>query len=180
MRSADKVSGHRDGLEVRLASIYEAEEIALCLALAFEPYQPHYTAGAFADTVPTADGIRRRMEQMKVYVAIASDGVLAGTLAAQLVGDEGHLRGMAVRPRFQGHSVAQRLLVTAERDLAASGARCITLDTTALLERAARFYLKNGYVRSGRVTDFFGMPLYEYLKELPRAPGSKPGYLFIR
>jgi hypothetical protein len=34
------------------------------------------------------------------------------------------------------------------------------------LEAAMTFYEKHGYVRSGRVTDFFGMRLIEYAKRL--------------
>ncbi len=30
-----------------------------------------------------------------------------------------------------------------------------------------RFYESHGYRRSGEVTDFFGMPLHEYVKDLP-------------
>jgi hypothetical protein len=35
-----------------------------------------------------------------------------------------------------------------------------------------RFYEKHGYRRSGKVTDFFGMDLYEFVKEL-RVPGAR-------
>jgi len=34
------------------------------------------------------------------------------------------------------------------------------------LQRAIRFYTKHGFSPSGRVTDFFGMRLYEYVKLL--------------
>ena len=34
------------------------------------------------------------------------------------------------------------------------------------LPRAIAFYEKNGYRRSGHVSDFFGMPLIEYFKKL--------------
>ena len=37
-----------------------------------------------------------------------------------------------------------------------------SLDTTEPLERAMRFYERNGFRRSGVVRDFFGMPLIEY------------------
>jgi len=30
-----------------------------------------------------------------------------------------------------------------------------------------RFYEKHGYRRSGKVSDFFGMPLVEYVKPVP-------------
>jgi hypothetical protein len=34
------------------------------------------------------------------------------------------------------------------------------------LEAAMRFYEKHGYHRSGKIGDFFGMPLIEYEKQL--------------
>jgi hypothetical protein len=42
----------------------------------------------------------------------------------------------------------------------------VTLDTTAPLVRAIRFYERNGYARSGAVSNFYGMQLYEYRKVL--------------
>jgi DNA-binding transcriptional MerR regulator len=44
----------------------------------------------------------------------------------------------------------------------------VTLDTTEPLTRAIRFYERQGYSPSGRVTDFYGMKLYEYRKALHR------------
>jgi GNAT superfamily N-acetyltransferase len=93
--------------------------------------------------------------------------VIAGTLACGKVSEgEGHLRGMAVRAAWQGAGVAQALLERAESELRAQGCSRVTLDTTLPLERAMRFYEKNGYQRSGRVADFFGMVLIEYEKAI--------------
>ena len=79
---------------------------------------------------------------------------------------EGHLRGMAVLPEWQGRGVAEKLLQTAEQELASRQCARITLDTTEPLQRAMRFYQKHGYRPTGRITDFFGMPLHEYVKQL--------------
>ena len=65
-----------------------------------------------------------------------------------------------------GVGVAAQLLAAAESELRSRNCRRITLDTTAPLERAIRFYEKHGYRRSGKVGDFFGMPLYEFVKNL--------------
>ena len=73
---------------------------------------------------------------------------------------------MAVLPEWQGQGIAPRLLQAAEEELAARGCVRITLDTTEPLLRAVRFYEKHGYRRTGRTTDFFGMPLHEYAKDL--------------
>jgi len=46
----------------------------------------------------------------------------------------------------------------------------VTLDTTRPLERAIRFYERCGYRATGVVRDFFGMPLFEYAKDLAGEP----------
>jgi GNAT superfamily N-acetyltransferase len=71
-----------------------------------------------------------------------------------------------VHPDYQGRGVAGELLIAAEEELRAEGCTRVTLDTTTPLVRARRFYEKHGYATSGRVTDFFGMPLVEYEKYL--------------
>lgn len=71
---------------------------------------------------------------------------------------------MAVRPSWQGRGVAEKLLETVESELAERGCRRISLDTTEPLKRAVAFYEKNGFRSSGKITDFFGMRLFEYVK----------------
>jgi GNAT superfamily N-acetyltransferase len=106
---------------------------------------------------------------MSLFVAVADTGEVAGTIGCARSGDdEGHLRGMAVLPGWQGSGVAEHLLKQAEAELRDLGCRRVTLDTTAPLKRAMRFYERHGYRPTGKVTDFFGMPLYEYAKELDR------------
>jgi GNAT superfamily N-acetyltransferase len=73
---------------------------------------------------------------------------------------------MAIRPEWQGRNIGLRLLLEAESHLLAAGCHRITLGTTLPLRRAIRFYERNGFVPSGRVTHFFGMPFYEYAKPL--------------
>ena len=108
---------------------------------------------------------------MSVFVAATARHQIIGTIGyAPISGQEseGHIRGMAVHPDWQGaqHGVATALLAIAEEHLYAEGCKRVSLDTTAPLERAIRFYTKHGYRASGKVGDFFGMPLYEYVKEL--------------
>jgi len=153
-------------ITIRRALVEDAESVSECLAAAFEPFRSEYTRGAYEDTVPGVEAIRTRMEHMVVYVAVSSDGVIVGTVACVVEGNEGHLRGMAVHPARQGQGIADQLLTTIENELIAAGCARVTLDTTEPLQRAAHFYRRNGFAPSGRVTDFFGMPLYEYVKTL--------------
>jgi GNAT superfamily N-acetyltransferase len=77
-----------------------------------------------------------------------------------------HLRGMAVLPEWHGRGIAEELLQCAEAELDDRGCSQVSLDTTEPLQRAMRFYERHGYLASGRTTDFFGMPLHEYVKDL--------------
>lgn len=153
-------------IRIRRARAEDAAQISQCLTAAFEPFRHEYTHTAFQDTVPGPDAVVERMLHMTVYVAIAQEQAVVGTIALGTSQQEGHLRGMAVLPAWQGRGVAQQLLEQAECDAIAAGCTRLTLDTTQPLLRAMRFYERNGFVRSGRVTDFLGMPLQEYVKEL--------------
>ncbi len=149
---------------IRAATVADATGVLASLAAAFEPYRHLYTPQAFEDTVLTPASFPQRPASMDVFVAVSSTGEIVGTIACAAAGAEGHIRGMAVSPEFHGKGLAQQLLHTAEKALRSRGCRRVTLDTTAPLERAMRFYEKNGYRRSGRVSDFFGMELFEYEK----------------
>ena len=150
---------------VRRATVSDANGILGCLAAAFEPYRTRYTPAAFADTTLVEGSMHRRLREMRVLVAV-SEGDIVGTVAGSVTGRDGHLRGMAVLPAHAGTRVADRLLHTIERELLALGCTRVTLDTTEPLQRAMRFYERRGYRRTGTVSDFFGMPLIEYAKEL--------------
>ena len=157
----------QDGITIRKALEADASGILECLRIAFEPYRDKYTLEAFADTVLTPETIQDRLGQMSVFVAVTAGEQIVGTIACSVVAaGEGHLRGMAVLPEWHGRGIAEKLLQSAEAELAGKGCSRATLDTTEPLQRAMRFYERHGYVVSGRTADFFGMALYEYVKEL--------------
>jgi GNAT superfamily N-acetyltransferase len=152
---------------IRRATPDDAEAVLNCLHAAFEPYRERYTPEGYRDTTLTPETVRKRMASMAIFVAVAPDGEVVGTIAAAIAdAGVGHLRGMAVLPAWQGAGVAALLLDAAERELRDRRCSLVTLDTTEPLRRATRFYEKHGYRASGRVSDFFGMPVYEYVKGL--------------
>jgi putative acetyltransferase len=107
------------------------------------------------------------MQSMTTFVASTLGGEIVGTVSAEVMQERiGHLRGMAVDPSRQGAGMAQPLLVAAEQYLRGRGCARVTLDTTAPLTRAIRFYERQGYRPSGRVGTYFGMELFEYVKQL--------------
>jgi ribosomal protein S18 acetylase RimI-like enzyme len=153
-------------MSIRVATADDAPGILECLRAAFEPYRSLYTPDAYVDTTLTPETLKQRLMSMTVLVAQSHNDVIGTIAFHDSPSGEGHLRGMAVLPGWQGRGVAASLLAEAERRLRALRCTRITLDTTEPLRRAVRFYEKHGFEHTGRVTDFFGMPLFEYAKEL--------------
>jgi ribosomal protein S18 acetylase RimI-like enzyme len=155
------------GFTIREATHSDADAILACLRNAFAPFEASYTAAGYTDTVLTRESLESRLDAMALFVAVSDSGEVIGTIGCSAASSgEGHLRGMAVLPQWQGSGVAEQLLARAESELADLGCVRVTLDTTAPLQRAVRFYQRNGYRSTGRVTNFFGMPLFEYAKPL--------------
>ena len=159
--------------QIRSATEIDLPGVLRCLRVAFEPYRDQYTPEAFLDTVLTTKTARDRLVSMRVLVAEERSGEAIGTLAWRPESEgTGHLRGMAVVPDHQGTGAAQALLDIALREMTDRGISRVTLDTTPPLHRAIRFYERNGFRPSGRVSDFFGMPLTEWVRDL-RAERSR-------
>jgi ribosomal protein S18 acetylase RimI-like enzyme len=157
----------RRGVFIRKATREDATGILACLSAAFEQYRDSYTSAAFTDTVLTVETIAKRLQDMTVFVATDKSGEIVGTIACGIVNaEEGHIRGMAVVPAFQGSGIAAQLLMRAEWHFREGNCKKISLDTTSPLERAIRLYERFGFSPSGKVQDFFGMPLMEYVKTI--------------
>lgn len=153
--------------KIRQATHDDLVKVVDCLHAAFAPYESTYTPGAYRDTTLSLSTMEERFAEMLVLVATDGDGEIVGTISLRREPDSsGHLRGMAVAPGWQGTGLAAGLLGAAENAL--RDQRCVTvhLETTEPLHRAMRFYERNGFQRTGRVTDFFGMTLIEYSKDL--------------
>jgi ribosomal protein S18 acetylase RimI-like enzyme len=155
---------------IREARLEDEGGILACLAGAFAPYRASYTPGGFADTVLTERALRQRFREMTVLVAIDQSGEVIGTIAYQVVErGHGHLRGMAVGPAWQGSGVAKSLLDEAESELRKLRCKIMTLGTTKPLQRAIRFYEKNGFHATGEMSAFFDMDLVSYRKDIGRS-----------
>jgi len=155
------------GGSIRAARASDTGPVLNVLRTAFRPYRSEYTLTAYQATVLNATMLRRRLRSMSVLVALSGSGVVVGTIGVKTISrDQAHLRGMAVLPRYQGRGVAAALLRAAVRTARASGARRLTLETTAPLVRAERFYLRHGFRRTGRTRRWGGMRLIGFERRI--------------
>jgi N-acetylglutamate synthase-like GNAT family acetyltransferase len=155
---------------IRKALSKDAKGIHEVLLAAFEEYRSHYTPEGFKDTVMSEEAVLMRMKEMTIFVAIDKEERIIGTIGWQKINNqEGHIRGMAVHPKWQGkNSPADNLLQTVENDALKNDCLFLTLDTTAVLKRAGSFYKNHGFKLTGKTGDFFGSKIYQYLKYLNR------------
>ena len=157
----------RPAISIRKANRGDVPAILACLREAFEEYRESYTPEAFLDTAPSPERIRNRLATMCVFVATTPTNEVVGTVACNVARPpEGHVRGMAVRTAWQGTGIASELMRSVESELRARRCSWVALDTTPPLQRAMRFYENHGFRRSGKIDDFFGMQLIEYVKAL--------------
>jgi N-acetylglutamate synthase-like GNAT family acetyltransferase len=155
---------------IRQANRDDAKGIHKVLLAAFEEYRHHYTPEGFSNTVMSEDAVKERMKEMVIYVAVGKKRNIIGTIGWQKIDEkEGHIRGMAVYPDWQGKkSPAAALLNTIEDDARSKGCLFLTLDTTVVLRRAGNFYRKHGFKKTGKTDNFFGSKIYEYSKHLKK------------
>ena len=153
---------------IRRAILNDAKGIYEVLLAAFEEYRQYYTPEGFGDTVMAEEVVRERMGKMILYVAVDQKKKIIGTIGWQKINNkEGHIRGMAVHPKWQGkNSPSTALLEVVEKDAQSRGCTFLTLDTTTVLKRAQNFYKKQGFKETGKTGNFFGSTIYEFAKEI--------------
>src|SRR4030095_14565129 len=108
-------------VSITRATFDDSEGILSCLRAAFEPYRAQYTPAGHEDTVMTSGTVRKRSEDMTVLIARNEAGLIIGTIGAAARGAEGHIRGMAVVPSWQGGGGGERVREALERERAAGG-----------------------------------------------------------
>jgi N-acetylglutamate synthase-like GNAT family acetyltransferase len=154
---------------IRKAKPEDAIIIHKVLLAAFEEFRKYYSREGFNDTVLSEKAVLIRMKEMTIYVAVDNNNII-GTIGWQKISNkEGHIRGMAVHPKWQGkNSPAATLLKAVENDAISNECIFLTLDTTEVLKRAGNFYKKHGFKLTGKMGDFFGSKIYQYIKYLNR------------
>jgi GNAT superfamily N-acetyltransferase len=155
---------------VRRATADDALAIASVLRDAFAPYERHYTADAFAATVPAPEVIRARLDEGPVWVVLDRE-VIVGTVGAVLKDGGGYVRSMAIVPDARGHGLGALLLGQVERLAQRQGMSRLFLSTTPFLAEAIRLYERHGFRRTPEGPQTLcGTPLITMEKSL--SPGE--------
>ena len=133
-------------LIVRTANILESPAIAAVLHAAFIEFEPIYTPGGFAATIPTTEQIEARWHEGPVWIAL-QNGAIVGTVSAVPRGESLYVRSMAVLLEARGQHIGERLLDEIEAYAREHGHTRLYLSTTPFLDRAIHLYEKYGFQR---------------------------------
>ncbi len=87
------------------------------------------------------------------YIVAETDGLTAGYCSVHLIGDEGHIMNVAVRPEYRKRGIGQGLL---EAMTAQTGLSRYTLEVRESNEAAIRLYQKLGFVIFGKRPRYYG------------------------
>lgn len=154
-------------LKIRPATEAELPTARALLAETYSRYSGAMTPAIWriylADLLPD--------ERLLPYLLVGeADGVVVATVrlyppgAAEvpLPAEVGYLRGVAVRPDWEGRGLARALVAECERRIAALGAATVMLHTTEFMPRAVRLYRGLGYRRDRswdiRADDHYELP----------------------
>lgn len=159
-------------MQLRTATLSDAEAIATTLREAFAPFESLYTPAGFLATTPTAEQLKARWSEGTTWVA-ERDGTVMGTISAVPRAAELYVRSMAVRPAVQGQGVGARLLLTVEAAGLEQGYGRLVLSSTPFLHGALRLYERHGFQQTGK-GDLFGTPLVVLTKTLPAPDAWAP------
>lgn len=89
----------------------------------------------------------------RFWLAIQGDKLIGTIAVEESDADTAKLKRMFVLPEFQGTGVGQKLFDTALNFAKENGYKKIKLNTDKIMNRAHRFYEKNGFSKTGEDED---------------------------
>ena len=89
-------------------------------------------------------------ERGRFWLAIKDDKLIGTVAIEEMDKDTAKLKRMFVLPDFQGTGIGQKLFDTALSFAKEKGYKTIRLNTDKMMNRAHRFYEKNGFHRTGK------------------------------
>lgn len=125
------------------------DDIETICEIEVEAFPTPWTPGAFHNELTN--------NHFAHYMVMEMEGVIAGYAGMWIIMDEAHITNIAVRTRFRGRKLGERLLLELSRKANMQGAKRMTLEVRVTNRIAQNLYEKLGFravgVRKGYYTD---------------------------
>lgn len=154
-------------LTFRKAKTSDINHIHEILYKSFQPYQKFYTDQAFAATVISPEEIKNRIIKSvyDVFVALFNSQIV-GTVSLSIK-NQGilYIRSMVVDPDFQRKGIGRFILENIISFAKKRKIKKFVLESSKPLNNALNFYEKHGFKKTGYTRDFYGIEIFEMIKE---------------
>jgi GNAT superfamily N-acetyltransferase len=151
-------------IKIRMAKLEEAPLISSLVYDAFKEERSYYTDEGFAFTTPGAEIIKDRITDHTVWVAIATNKIVA-TVSGFHRGEGFYIRSMAVRKNMRRTGLAKALMNYMESIAVQNNCKNLKLTTASFLVPAVKLYESLGFRECGN-QDLYGTTLIKMIKEL--------------
>ena len=95
---------------------------------------------------------------LSCWIVAVCDGVVAGYVGSQTVGQESDMMNLAVSPEFRGQGIGRELVNALVSRLGENGASSLTLEVRASNTAAIGLYEQCGFLTVGRRPGYYRMP----------------------
>ena len=155
-----------EDLIFKRAEIKEIYDIYQVLLKSFKPYVKFYTKKSFYATVLSVEKIKDRIikNEYDVYVVKAGSNIV-GTVSLKILDFSSlYIRSMAVLPDMQRSGIGRFILENINYIARDSKIEKLVLESSRPLQNALNFYEKYGFKKTGFTRDFYGVQVYEMIK----------------
>jgi len=134
--------------EVRAVDVDDADAVRLFAAY-FDELREKF--GSYDP--PSSGELRADARRGVVLIAYEGENAVGCGSLRQLDAHTAEVKRMFVLAHARGRGHARRVLRALEDAARSLGCRCVVLDTAAVLEEAAKLYVREGYVETTRYND---------------------------
>lgn len=155
-------------ITIRSGHVDDVKNIHELLLKSFEPYKKYYTKDSFNATVLSCDEIKKRINQhdSDILVTILDNQIIGTVSLLKRNQDFLYICSMVVHPDFQRRGIGRLILDNICNIAEKKRIKLLVLESYEPLDKAVKFYKKFGFKRTNKIRDYFGIEIFEMIKDL--------------
>jgi len=109
---------------------------------------------------------RIRNDKKEILAAICNNEIV-GTATIKMEDENNiYIQSMAVKPKYQGKGIGMKILKEIDKIARKKEYKTMSLECFYPLKKAISLYKKCGFKRTGKTRDYYGVKIFEMLKEV--------------
>ena len=109
---------------------------------------------------------RIRNDKKEILAAICNNEIV-GTATIKMEDENNiYIQSMAVKPKYQGKGIGMKILKEIDKIARKKEYKTMSLECFYPLKKAISLYKKCGFKRTGKTRDYYGIKIFEMLREV--------------